>query len=88
MKLAPSILTLASVVWLYLLITDTRVFISEKKVNPGEQYFADSYGDLGAYAQASLVCRYFNGRKVLQSVYRYASNNFMGKDSCPFIFKE
>jgi len=49
------------------------------------EYVVEGYGDLGASSQASLVCRYFNGRRVLSTVFWHAPNNFMGRDSCPVI---
>ena len=73
--------------WGYLLVTDTRVLLEEVKVEPGQRYIADGYGDLGRYNRTSLACKYFNGRKTFQAVYWYAQNNRSGRDSCPFLKK-
>ena len=71
--------------WVAIVVTDTRILLEEKLVQPDQRYVVEGYGDLGASSQASLVCRYFNGRRVLSTVFWYAPNNFMGRDSCPFI---
>lgn len=82
----PLVIAISAVaIWLMLLLTDTRVLISETKVNPGQKYIVEEHGDLGANNQSTLVCRYFNGRKILTSVLWYSPNNFLGKDSCPFL---
>ena len=77
-----------ALVWGYILVTDTRVLLKEAKVEPGVHYIVEGYGDLGKNKQASLACTYFNGRKVMQTVFWYAPSNFMGKDSCPFVIHE
>ena len=74
---------------LLLLLSGARVLVSERKVNPGEFYEVTSYGNLGENKQASLACHYFTGRSIVTSVFWYSSNNFMGKDQCPFfIFRD
>jgi hypothetical protein len=44
-----------------IVVTDTRILVEEKLIQPGQRYVVEGYGDLGANNQASLVCRYFNG---------------------------
>ncbi|MCK5001925.1 MAG: hypothetical protein KAS57_02820 [Gammaproteobacteria bacterium] len=73
--------------WGYILVTDTRVLIEEITVEAGQPYVVDGYGDLRRYNRTSLACKYFNGRKVFQTVYWYSQNNYGGRDSCPFIKK-
>ena len=73
--------------WGYLLVTDTRILFDEVKVEPGQSYVVDGYGDLRRYNRTSLACKYFNGRKIFQSVYWYSVNNNGGRDSCPFVKK-
>ena len=73
--------------WVSLLVTDTRVLVGEVKVEPGQEYIVEGYGNLGQNKQASLVCSYFNGRKILTKVFWYAPNNLFGRDSCPFIYR-
>lgn len=76
---------IGTVVYLQLLIFDNRLLMSEVRVKVGQEYFADGYGNLGKNSQDSLVCYYFNGRKVFEKVYWYSSNNIMGRDSCKFL---
>ena len=68
-----------------LLVSGRRVLISETKVQPGDKYIVEDYGDLGAAAQASLVCQYFTGRGVQTRVLWYSPSNVFGRDSCPFM---
>jgi len=74
--------------WGYLLFTDTRILLDETMVQPGQDYTVEGHGNLKGNSQPSLVCKYFNGRKVLHKVYWYSANNLMGRDSCPFISKQ
>jgi hypothetical protein len=68
-----------------LLLTDRRVLVWERKVNPGESYIVAGYGDLKSQKQESLVCHYFTGRSILPRVMWYSSNNILGRDQCPLI---
>lgn len=74
--------------WILILFTGTLVLIKEVKVEPGDEYYVENYGNLGESQQASLVGYYFNGRGVLTKVYWYAPNNIFGRDSCPFLLRE
>ena len=71
--------------YLTMLLTNTKVFISETRVNPGDDYYLEEWGNLGDASQTSLVCKYFNGRKFMSIAYWYSPNNILGKDSCPII---
>lgn len=71
--------------WLIYMGLGLRVLVSERLVIPGQRYIVEDYGDLGASQGKSLVCSYFTGRKIVNRVYHYASNNFFGKDECPFL---
>jgi hypothetical protein len=71
-----------------LLISGYRFLIYEHKVNIGDTYFADEWGNLGGDKQANLFCKYFTGRSIKMNVYWYSSNNIMGRDSCPFLTRE
>ena len=86
-KIGTIIAAVIALIWLGLLLTDTRVLVGEVKVEPGQEFVVEDYGNLGESKQASLVCSYFNGRKVLVNVFWYAPNNIMGKDSCPFLYR-
>ena len=68
----------------WLLATDRRMLIHERKVSPGETYEVEGWGNLGTAQQAQLVCRYWTGRSIVTNVLWYSSNNIMGRDQCPF----
>jgi hypothetical protein len=72
---------------LLLLASGSRVLVSEAKVQPGQRYIVEGYGNVGEAAQASLVCHYFTGRGVQPSVFWYAPGGVFGRDSCPFIYR-
>jgi len=74
--------------WFCIMIFDLRVLLKERKVNPGETFIVEEHGDLGKSSQSSLVCSYFNGRRLLTRVFWYSQNNIMGRDSCPFILRD
>jgi len=68
-----------------LLVSGQRLLVSERVVRPGESLVVEGYGDLGKYSQRSLVCKYFTGSSIKTRVYWFASNNFLGRDQCPFL---
>jgi hypothetical protein len=84
-KLIVSLILISILFPLFLLISGTRILFSEQRVNPGDLYAVQDYGNLGEMNQSSLVCKYFTGRSVITSVFWYSSNNFMGRDQCPFF---
>ena len=51
----------------YVLVTDTQTLLKETKVEPGEHYILEDYGDLGKNKQASLVCEYFKWPKCAEN---------------------
>lgn len=67
----------------YLLLSGRRLLIWERKVEVGERYVAGEWGDLGRNQAPSLVCRYFNGRRVLLTVYWYSEAEILGRSVCP-----
>lgn len=73
---------------LALLLTGNRVLVWEKKVELGETFVVEGHGDLGGNSQATLVCWYFTGRSVITNVFWYAPDNFLGRDSCPFLDRQ
>jgi hypothetical protein len=77
----------ACLVCLGLLVTGHRILVWERKVNPGDHYVVEGWGDLGAAQQASLACYYFTGRSFKLSVFWYGMGNVMGKDECPATLK-
>lgn len=72
---------------LVLLVSGYRLLISEKRVDPGQFYIVEDYGNLGSNSQASLACSYFSGRSIKTAVFWYSSNNLFGRDSCPFLYR-
>jgi len=71
-----------------LIVSGSRVLVSETRVDPGQTYVAGEWGDLGTAKQSQLVCRYFTGRGIRMNVLWYSPNNFMGRDQCPFLVKD
>lgn len=67
-----------------MIVSRIRFLIYEKRVNPGDYYVVEDYGNLCTAQQSQLACKYFNGWKIIETVYWYAPNNFMVNDSCPF----
>lgn len=70
---------------LALLVTDRRVLVHQHRVEPGETYRLEGWGDLGTAQQVQLVCRYWTGRGVVATVLWYSQNNIMGRDQCPLF---
>ena len=88
-KLIAGLIFISILFPLLLLFSGARILFSEKRVNPGDLFTVQDYGNLGQMNQSSLVCKYFTGRSIITSVFWYSSNNFMGRDQCPFfIFQD
>ena len=87
MKILWGIFIAAILLELIILSSGFRVLIYEKRVRSGENYVLESGENIGKYSQDSLVCKFFNGRAIKVNVFWYSSNNFMGRDSCPFIYR-
>ena len=88
MKIARKILGFIFILWIVVLLSNTKILLSEKKIESGEYYYVEGWDNVGDASQASLVCTYFNGRKIIKKVFWYAPNNFMGRDSCSFIIRD
>ncbi len=88
MKIIYFLISILFLAWVDVLITDTKLLVSEARVRVGEKYFISDYGNLGDSKQDSLVCKYFNGRKFIIKVFWYSPNNIFGKDGCPFLLKD
>jgi len=66
---------------LLLLITDRRILVYESKI-----YDKDGSGFIDVFNEPKFLnCKYFTGRTFVTTTFWYASNNMMGKDSCPFL---
>lgn len=81
--LVVSIITILITIWLIILISDTKILISEAKTDMPYSYEIGR-GDIGETTRAMLICKYFNGRKILYRTYWIE----YGKEYCPFISKE
>ena len=64
-----SLLGVVILLYLLLLTTNTKILLSETKVEPGQDYVVEDWGNLGDASQASLACKYFNGRNILTRVF-------------------
>lgn len=71
---------------LALLVSDYRVLIGERIVQPGQHVVVDRWGDLANNDAPSIVCTYWTGRNVKPIVWWYGAG-FLSKDSCPFLHK-
>lgn len=71
------------VLWGALMVSGKGVLVSQRRVNPGETYVVDDWGDLGKADQAQLACRYFVGTRARWEVLWYSPNGVMGRADCP-----
>jgi len=85
-KIVLGIFTFFVILWVVILCTETRFLVFEKKIEPGQNYSIEGYSNLGDSKQASLVCKYFTGRKFYTAVFWYSPDNTFGKDVCPFLY--
>lgn len=69
---------------LTLLISGSRILVSERRVPPGEEPRVEGFGPA---SQTQLICTHFDGRALRTSVLWYSSNNVFGRDSCQFIVR-
>ena len=88
MRIVCVIVVFVVLAWVVVMATDTKILTSETKVEPGQEYYVEDWGNVGDASQASLVCKYFNGRKSLTRVFWYSPNNILGRDSCPFLIRD
>jgi hypothetical protein len=74
---------------LLLLITDRRILVYENTVYATDSVYVKDKGfiDVLSDRKKYLDCTYFTGRTFVTASFWYASNNIMGKDSCPFLTK-
>ena len=71
--------------WLILFLSGKGVLISQHKVQPGDRYHVDGWGDVGKAKQASLVCTYFLGTHSRKQVFWYSPNGLFGRADCPTV---
>ncbi len=55
-------------------------------VQPGESYFAEEFGDLGAQKTPTLACRYWTGIGSRFAIYQYGTEGD-AKSDCPTFLK-
>lgn len=83
-KIGISVLAITLMASVLLMLTGQRLLVAEELVHSGADYEIADFGNLKGNRQASLVCTYFTGRKLVTNVFWYSSNNIMGRDECPF----
>ncbi|MCW9013849.1 MAG: YobH family protein [Gammaproteobacteria bacterium] len=88
MSTLSSFIALLIIAVIALLATDSKVLFSETLAMPGQYYFVDDFGNLGRHKQATLHCKYFTGRKIVNRVYWYSPNKTYGRDSCPALLTD
>lgn len=75
-------LALAVALEVAVLVSGQRVLVWQQRPTDNAPVSMPDYGRLDS---SSIVCHYFNGRGFVFRVYWYSPNNFMGRDSCPFL---
>ena len=72
---------------LILLFGEFKVLIKEEHIEVDKEVsrVVKGYGDLGTNAQDSLICTYFNGRKIVENVFWYSPSNVLGISECVFF---
>jgi len=76
---------------IFLFLTGSKLLKSEMIVSPGEPYpneeIVEIFGDYHAKENKSLICEYFNGRKMIYREFNYSATNKKGVDSCPTFLR-
>lgn len=67
----------------FLFFTGWRLLLTETRSTPGQVLVVEGFGDLGVMSEPKLVCKFFNGRRVLMRVYHFSPNAILGRDACP-----
>jgi hypothetical protein len=67
----------------FLFFTGWRLLLTERRSTPGQALVVEGFGDLGVMIEPKLVCKFFNGRRVLTRVYHFSPNGILGRDACP-----
>ena len=64
---------------IFLFLTGTKLLKSEIIVSPGEPYpkeeIVNIFGEYHAKEKKSLICEYFNGRKIIYREFSYSATN-------------
>jgi len=72
---------------IFLFLTGSKLLKSEMIVSPGEPYpneeIVNIFGEYHAKENKSLICEYFNGRKIIYREFSYSATNTKGLDTCP-----
>ena len=76
---------------IFLFLTGSKLLKSEIIVSPGEPYpkkeIVNIFGEYHAKENKSLICEYFNGRKIIYREFGYSATNKKGLDSCPTFLR-
>ena len=75
----------------FLFFTGSKTLLAETIVSVGEPFKDEEtiniFGDYNNLERPQLVCKYFNGRKVVFRQFPYSSKNSEGIDACPSFLK-
>ena len=72
---------------IFLFLTGSKLLKNEILISPGEPYpeqeIVKIFGEYHAKESKSLICEYFNGRKIIYREFNYSATNKKGLDTCP-----
>ena len=71
---------------LVLAVSGYRLLVRERLVQPGENYEAGHWGDLGEYGKPALACWYWTGRNLIPEASWFGSGE-SEKDECGLLHK-
>ena len=75
----------------FLFLSGSKILVEETEVKPGDYLISDElsqiFGNRNESVNALLLCKYFNGRKVVFRKYEYSPINEGGKDACPAFLR-
>ncbi len=76
---------------IFLVLSGSKILLEEVQVGPGEFLESDDliqiFGEENKNSYPVLLCKYFNGRKIVFRTYKYSPINEGGKDACPSFLR-
>ena len=89
MRLIIISLSLLLVLEVLLLLSGCIILLKEEHIDisKGVSRYLDDYWYLSKKGQDSLVCTYFNGRKVIEKMYWNSPAGIFGKEECMVLYK-
>ena len=76
---------------IFLFLSGSKVLTRELEVLPGEfleeENFARIFGNQNDITDPVLLCKYFNGRKLVYRKFKHSPLNDGGKDACPSFLR-